>query len=228
MKNALAFLAVTAALAASAAVEPTNLLRDIKAGDKHVSKLSVDIDFSGQTIVFKADMKSAVKEVKADGSIVLEESSDNTSIDMGNGPEPAGQESTMVSTYDKTGKLIDIQSDMLDDATYRFSNLFLFNWPGKAVDKGDTWEVKAEANKSHSTPATSFKYTVEGFEDVKGVKTIKVKFDIKETEGDAPATSMGTMWIDIKTGWTMKSEGSMKNVPVTGMVFDAKFKSESA
>lgn len=230
MKKALVLLAVTGAVAASALVlEPTKLMRDVKAGDSHKTKVNVELDFGGQMLTYVATATQKVKEVKADGSLVLEEGTTDTMIIMDGSEQPAGNDAIATVTYDKSGKIKNMESDVMDDTSYRFAYLMAFMWPDKEIDKGSSWDVTLEANDSHSTPKTTFKYSLEGFEDYKGVKTAKVKFDIKE-EGDSStaAGSKGTMWVDVKTGFVKKAEGSMTNLPAAGMVFPtAKFKVET-
>lgn len=227
LKNSFLLMLVAASLAASALIAPTKISRDVKVGDKHKSKLSVELDFSGQTINYSADALQEIKAVNEDGSLVIAETSENSMISMDGAEQPAGNDSTATSTYNKKGHLTKMEAEMIDESSFRFSNLFIFIFPDKEVDKGTTWEDTLAANTTNSTPKTIFKYTCEGFEEVKGKQTAKVSFDIKELEGSQPATSKGTMWIDIKTGFVMKSEGTMTNAPAAGMVVDAKFKTET-
>ncbi len=227
MKKALVLLGISAALLASAAViEPVTLTRDVKAGDSIKSKLTVELDFGGQMVTYSADTTQKVKEVK-EGEMVFEETTANSTISIDGQSQPASDDSTATMTYDKAGRIKSMKSDMMDDNAYRFASLIIFMWPDKPVDVGATWDATVEANNDHKTPKTTFKYTLEAFEDVKGKKTAKVKFAITEQEGDTPAKSAGTMWVDIKTGFNLKAEGTMENAPAAGMVINAKFKVEA-
>lgn len=227
LKSPIMLTLIAASLAATALIAPTKITRDVKVGDKHKAKLSVDIDFSGQAIQYTADGTQTIKEVKEDGTVVVEETSENSMISMDGAEQPAGNDSTATNTYNKKGHLLEMQSEMVDENSYRFSNLFIFLFPDKEVDKGVSWEDTKESSSKQSTPKTSFKYTCDGFEEIKGKNTAKVNFEIKELEGGQPASSKGTMWIDVKTGFIMKSEGNLVNAPAAGMVIDAKFKTET-
>lgn len=228
MKKTFVLLGISAALLAVAAIDPITLVRDVKVGDTNKTKLSVDLDFGGQTVVYSAESSSTVKEVK-EGELIIEEASSNSTIDIDGQAQPAGNDAVATVTYDrKTGKIKSMNSDLMDDNAYRFANLILFMWPDKPVDTGTTWEVALPAESALSTPKTTFKYTVEGFEDVKGHRAVKTKFAITEGEGDLPAKSAGTMWVDVKRGFILKAEGTMENAPAAGMVINAKFKIEPA
>lgn len=228
MKKTLVLLGLVAALVATASVlEPVTLTRTVKVGDTHKAKFTAELDFGGQTVTYSADGDTKVKEVKDDGTIVLEETSSNSSIEMDGQQQAAGNDSVATTTCDKTGKIVSIDGDGMSDEQYRFANLLQFIYPDKPVDKSDSWTVILPSSKEHGTPKTTCKYTVDTFEKVGDKDCVKVKFEITENEGDTPASSKGNMWIDLKSGFTLKSDGSLTNAPAGGMVINAKFKSET-
>jgi len=53
-----------------------------------------------------------------------------------------------------------------------------------------------------------------GIERVGVYESAKIRWTYQETEGATPASSEGTVWIEVKDGSLVKSEGKLKNAPL--------------
>lgn len=172
---------------------------------------------------YMADITEKVVKVGDDGSFVYEVKTDNQVINVGGAEQPAGDAQTGKMHYSKTGLISKIESDAMDESQYRFANTSTFIYPSEPQDVGSKWSHKEPANKDKGTVNTEFHYELVAFEKLGNRNTAKVKYDIKETEGSTPVSSVGHFWIDTSNGVIAKSQGEVKNAPVAGMILDLKF-----
>jgi len=210
----LAIIALSAV--AMAAVDGFSIARKPKEGDTHKYKMTADVDISGLPISVKGLLSEKVTKVEADGSFTQEE----TQIELKaviNGAEqdiPSSGSSTMV--YLPSGEIKSIAGDEGKAESYRMANLALVYNPGKALNVGDTWSYEIKANKDTGAVAAKADYKLLGEEKVGTVDTLKIQATVKETAGDAPASSDGTVWISKEDGSAIKSDAKWVNAPFPG------------
>lgn len=228
MKTPFTVLCLTAMMVATATVPaPVKLERKVKSGDVHKGTLSFEADFNGQLVAATADTKSTIKEIKDDGTVVMHETFESMTMTVdGNEMGHADGRNDMV-TYDKWGRVVNVASQSDNSMPPRVAHLVTFVYPENPVDIGDSWEKVTQANDSNKLPKTTFKGTVEAFEEYKGIKVAKVKYSIAEEFHTAPATLTGTAWINIENGRMVKAEADIKNFPGAPMPVDAKMKFEA-
>lgn len=224
MKRLTVFLMMATMAAATVfAGTPSNLKRIAKPGDTHTYDLKVDISFNGETLAFSAKVIERMIEIGDDGAYTLGVLQKDAKLTMQGQDFPPPEMGETKTKYDSVGNITEITGEAVDETAYRFAALNAFRRPDKSVAKGDSWEVKVPGNPKIGTMATVCNYEVLATEKMVGFDCLKVKYSVKETEGSAPASSMGTLWIDPSNGLVVKTEGEMKNAPIAGQVMDAKF-----
>ena len=220
-------LTLTTALAAVALATATindsvTLKRVVKVGDVHTWKLNVDMDFQGTEVNITADITEEVLKVNEDGSFTVTEMQENQVIIMA-GAEQAGPEAPAVkSTVAASGQILKIESTQMDPDAYRFASLMIVMWPTKDVDVGSEWKVETKADSEKGTFDMTYEYEIVERGDLLGHDCFKIDFKTEETSGGS-ASSEGTIWIDVKTGLTVKVDGDMYSAPMMGMAIDAHF-----
>lgn len=210
----LAVIALSAV--AMAAVDGLSIGRKPKEGDTHKYRMSADVDLGGIPVTVKGLLSEKVTKVETDGSYSQEE----TQIELKavvNGTEtdvPSSGASTMV--YLPSGEVKSIAGDEGKAESYRMANLGIIYDPGKPVNIGDAWSYDIKANKDTGAVAAKADFKLLGEEKVGDVDTLKIKATVKETTGDMPASSDGTVWIAKADGSLVKSEAKWVNAPFPG------------
>ncbi len=222
MKNYLRSLGSVALLAvvvsAAWAQDSFSLKRTPKVGDTMSYKLSVDLDVQGMAANYSATVKEKVVKVGSDGSFVIENSQASAKMTF-SGQEQAIPDTGEVSksTYAANGLVQLIEGSDADEGGYRLSTLQGFVIPDSPKKVGDRWEVKIPADKKTGVVAATAAYEVLAVETIGSRKTVKVKWNTKETEGSSPASADGTVWLDTTDFSLVRLEAKLTNAPVPGM-----------
>ncbi len=208
-------LLIAAAAFAVAAQDAVSLRVTPKKDEAFKYKYTGTLSLMGMDIKATYTQTTTVTDV-SEGVITTEGGDVKGTIDL------AGQEMEMPDmgvTKTKTnldGTVKEISGESAGPDVYRSSSLLTIFRPEAPVKVGDEWNWTTKADGEKGTRAMSGKYKAEAFEDVAGRKTIKISIDIKETEGDLPASAKGTVWLDITNGISVKSEADVKNAPIPG------------
>lgn len=204
----------TAAMAV--VVDGFTIGRRPKAGDVHQYTMNADLDLNGVPIKVKGLLSEKVAKVDTDGAYTVEQ----TQIELKavlNGQEtdiPSSGSSTMI--YKQSGEVKTVVGDEGKAESYRMANLNLVYDPGKPVNVGDTWSYDIPANKDTGAVAAKAEFKLLGEEKVGAHDALKLKQTVRETAGDAPAASDGTVWVDKADGAVLKSDAKWTNAPFPG------------
>ena len=189
------------------------------------------ISFGG---LITADISEEVLKVNGDGSFTVFASTENQVVILGGPAVPAGVAPGIESTYAASGQILKIESAQMDADAYRFASLMNIMWPRRQVhadwvwtiDSGlsvsSSWTVKTDADSDKGTFDMTFSYRILGRETSHGFDCFKIKFENRETSGGG-ASSEGTVWIDVKTGLTVKVDGDVYGAPMMGRAIDGHF-----
>lgn len=207
---------LSAAVVAAAFVADYTLNYSPKVGTTTKYKMSGVFDFEGTEIMFTASTSNKVLEVKANGDYVIEEVQDNAKVSFGGQEMDAPSGGPNRTTFSPSGKVVDMQGDMVDGSAYRTAGVSSFYKPTKAVKVGDSWKIELKGDSKLGSVDSVASYTVEAEEAVGAWQTLRIAFDVKETTGSQPASSSGKIWIDHRDGEMVKVEGRWKDVPVPG------------
>lgn len=118
--------------------------------------------------------------------------------------------------------MTDIQGEESTADSYRMSNIQSIMWPKEAVTVGSKWESDIKEDKGKGYPSVHSKYEVLAKETIGERTVFKISFDSTETAGTDPASSKGTMWIDVTNGLVVKTEAEWTNAPIANQKINGK------
>jgi hypothetical protein len=212
----LAVVATSIGGASAGAPQTYSLKRVAKIGDTAKYRLSMDVAFGDMQ--FKMTSTSTVKVVRVDedGTVTTQTSQGEYKIKIkGVADEMTAPDSEPTTAARKAnGELVSLNGDRIDASSYRLDNLNAFHAPDNPVKVGDRWTFDSKGNTATGAVAGKAEFELLGIERVGPYEAAKVRWTYQETEGPTPATSEGTVWIDVKDGSLVKSEGKLKNAPL--------------
>lgn len=208
-------LILAAAALALAAQDTVSLRLFPNVNDSFKTKFTGTLSVMGMDV--KANYVQTTKVLEFKEGVMITEAGEATgTLDVG-GQEMPFPEMGSTKTHTKVdGTIKEIEGESASPDTYRMSAVSTVFKPEGAVKPGDEWTWSAPANSDLGTRKTEGKYKLVAVEEFKGIKTAKITMDVKEVEGDLPASAKGTVWLSITNGMTVKSEMEIKNGPIPG------------
>jgi hypothetical protein len=206
------------------AADSFELKRSEKAGAAKKYSVHLDFDFGGQAGVFNADVVHTVTAVEADGTAQIRAVMSSGLAEVG-GNTMAADVPSYVAKVSPDNSVLEVTGEATDANTHRYARALMPTFPTAPVELKDgkaTWTAKIAENKAKELPAWEVKSVYVGKEAQEGVDCLKIDFEMKEPEGDAPLTSKGTAWFNAKDGSMVKVISDLKGFPVQGYVIDAK------
>src|SRR5258706_1820202 len=215
-----ATLFVLAEVCANADEKTFTLASTYKEDDKVSHKVTVTVNVNGMEVVVTRTAKSLVKEVKKTGEIVIVQTDDGSTLNIGGNEQqqPAGPPVTEIR--DKNGKLTEVKVDEaaagfmspeIQQLVAKASDVHLTDKPVKA---GDNWTTEFD-NPAVKGKKFTAKSNYIGIDKVHGQDLWKVKQTV-EADSDADGKKLTiefTAWLDPAKGQTVKMEGNAKDVP---------------
>ena len=194
------------------------LTRKVKSGDELKYRLKANIDVSGNSAEFSGLQTQKVLEVATDGTYTVQSATSDVKVTFG-GQEiavPPDSVPSITTVYNVDGTVKEIRGDSAAADAYRASNLSTVFYTGKEIKVGDTFNNDKPADKNTGATAYKSTYKVVGEEKVGSYDTWKIEFSVKESEGETPASSNGTVWVDKNDGAMVKSDAKWENAPFPG------------
>lgn len=210
--GALSLLATAPAITGQGEVQ---IVWQPKAGQVSKYKMEVDAegDFGQGPMKIKVTMglSNTVKSV-SDKEVVIEGKTNDMKVMLDGNELPIGDagNDTSTNTYSLNGDLISTKSAMGQENP-RMEQMTSFRYPDKALKPGESWTRAVKGEKGGFVPAMAT-YTYVGPDKVGKWDCHKVTFDYKETAGEKPSSSKGTIWIDTVSGDAVKLDVTMKDV----------------
>lgn len=203
-------------VAAFAVQDGVSLKRTAKVGDTATFRLKADVEIGGMEANFTAKVVEKVAKVESNGNFTVDSTQSEGKIMFG-GQEMEAPEMSQSFTYKATGEVVDIKAENTDSSVWRMANLQSFVVPDKAMKVGDEWTIEGKKDEKTGAVATKGTFKIEAAETVGKYECMKVKFNVKETEGgDAAASAEGFSWVNKKDGTLAKVEGKWINAPFPG------------
>lgn len=115
--------------------------------------------------------------------------------------------------YNLDGTVKEIKEKNSNSNSYREAAIQTIYRPEAAIAVGDQWTWTAEADPKKGTRAMIGSYKAEAIAEAAGEKVIMISMEVKETEGEFPASSKGHVWLEVSKGILVKSETEVKNAP---------------
>jgi hypothetical protein len=218
-------LTACALLSLSAAVAQEYTLKlNVKEGDTFKYRMSMEIDFGGQSVLATTTITNKVLKVEESGNVQMESASAEMVIKFGDQEMPQPAPPATRITYKPNGEIVKMESaqGLLP------SNIGNVAFPDKPVKLGDKWSHTIKGQ--NGVPDIETTYELIGTEKIAESEALKMKVsaraaNAKEGEG---FSSSGHIWIDPKTGMLIKSELQLKGWQVEGapMPIDGTLKME--
>jgi len=212
----LSVLALAALSAAAFAADAITLTRKPKEGETTKYRMKAELELGGMPITFNGLLSEKVLKVEPNGAYSLETAQIEGKVSI-NGQEqdvPGTGSSTI--NYKGNGDVVEIKGDQVTPEAYRMANLGVVADPGKPINVGDTWSHEIKADKKTGALGVKADYKFLGEEKVGDVDTLKIKVNVKETEGSDPASADGTVWLNKADGMLIKMNSKWVNAPYPG------------
>ncbi len=195
---------------------------NVKEGEVYKYKLTMDIDFGGQLVVFSATIVNKILKVDSEGNYTVESSQENGLVKFGDQEMPASAGPATKITYRPNGSVLKVEGAG-NQMAGTFGN---YSFPDKPVKVGDKWEQ--EVKPSEQAPKIKTSYEVVGTEKVGDYETIKIKVSGKGESETQPMSFEGHVWVDLKTGMAVRTVMTIKGLPAEGapMPIDGTLKME--
>jgi hypothetical protein len=218
-RTSVVLLGVLVAGTALAVHDGVSLKRKAKVGDEAEYKVSAKFSSDTGDILFAESESEKVTDVKTDGSWTVETNANHITVNVA-GQEVSSPDNKATTEFLPNGKVKNITVDPPAEAdTYRIANLSAFEAPDGVKNVGDDITFTEPADKAHGTPEYKGDFKVLALEKVKDWDTVKLGFDVEETEGDQKSSSKGTIWISAADGSLVKAENNWKDVQPHGVPF---------
>ncbi len=200
---------------------------NVSEGDTFKYKLTMDIDFGGQTVLFSATTTSKVVKVESNGNIVMETTSENAVVKFGDQEMPTPSSPPTKITFKPNGELVRIEGEGGNSSS--MTSMTSATFPDKPVKVGDKWE--REVSTGEGMPKLKVEYEVVGVEKVGEQETLKLKTSAQTAnakEGENSTSYSGHFWVDLKTGMAVRLEMKIKGLQTEGapMPIDGTLKME--
>lgn len=212
----LAASAVSIGSALAVSIQTYSLKRVAKIGDSAKYRLSMDVAFGDMQFKMTSTSTLKVVRVDEDGTVTTQTSQGEYKIKIKGVAEEMTAPDTEPTTAARkaNGELVSLNGDRIDASSYRLDNLNAFHAPDSPVKVGDRWTFDVKGDSKTGAVAGKAEFELLGIERVGVYESAKIRWTYQETEGATPASSEGTVWIDVKDGSLVKSEGKLKNAPL--------------
>lgn len=213
---AIALVALAAGAFAVAQTDGISLVRQVKVGDSQRFKMTAEIDIMGMTAVYSANTVETVREVREDGSYIVQSTQNDAKIVFGDQELPVDSTGSMTTVFERNGLVRSVESsepDMGGSAAFRIANMTSFVVPDTPVKIGSKWEQEIKGSARTDNIGGKASYSVVATERVAGIETFVIEMKFVETSGEAPATAEGRIWVDVRDGSLVKLSATLRNAP---------------
>lgn len=205
-----------AGLAALAAAQGFRLVSKPTIGEEAKYSVKANIDLGGMSATMSGTQSEKTTDVDKDGNYTVESKLIDGNVEFGGQQMALPAGNATVTVFRKDGTVKEIRGDSVEGGSYRFANLASVYLPDQDLKVGDEWTKEAKADSTTQAVAYKATFKIAGEEKVGTVDTVKIAFSVKETEGETPAASEGTTWIEKANGKMVKTEQKWTNAPFPG------------
>lgn len=204
---------IAAASFALAAQDSINLRIFPKKGDSYKHKYTISSSLQGLNMKLTYTETTTVLD-EAEKVFSTVSSISNVSVQFDDAKIQIADMGETRSKYNLDGTVKEVKDRNSNSNTYRSAAISTIYRPEAAIAVGDQWTWTAEADPKKGTRAMIGSYKAEAIAEAAGQKVIMISMEVKETEGEFPASSKGHVWLDVSKGTLIKSETEVKNSPV--------------
>ncbi|MGQ9900764.1 MAG: hypothetical protein ACUVR1_00955 [Fimbriimonadales bacterium] len=217
-------LTACALLSLSAATSQEYTLKlNLKEGDTFKYRMSMEIDFGGQSVLATSTITNKVLKIEENGNIQMESASGEMIIKFGDQemPQPAPPATKM--TFKPNGSVASVEGG---DGLMQQMNASQLVFPDKPIKVGDKWSETVK----NSNGELKIEYEFVGVEKVNDAEALKIKTTARVVNGKEGEgfSADGFVWVDPQTGMAVKMETRIKGMQVEGapMPIDGTLKME--
>lgn len=217
-------LTACALLSLSAATSQEYTLKlNVKEGDTFKYRMSIEIDFGGQSMLATTTITNKVLKVEENGNILMESASGEVIVKFGDQEIPQPAPPATKITFKPNGSVAKVEGG---DGLMQQMNASQLVFPDKPIKVGDKW------SETVKDPDGDIKidYELVSVEKVNDVEALKIRttgrvVNAKEGEG---FSADGFVWVDPQTGMVVKIEIRVKGTQAEGapMPIDGTLKME--
>jgi len=209
-------LGLVAIAAIAVAADPITLKRTVTVGETLKYKLTASFDAGqvGSQATVTGDITNKITKIESNGNFDVESTQQNLKIDVGGQTIDGDSGTTKTTVMQPNGQLVEIRGENLSPQDYRLAALNEVIFPDKPVNMGDSWSATIPDNAKTGAVAATLNYVLVSEETVDTIDSYKISIVIKETKGDTPASSTGTVWVSKADGSVVKSNMAWVNAPV--------------
>jgi hypothetical protein len=228
-----AIVALSIASGTAFAQEPVAIKRTFKEGETSRYKVVVNANVQGMEIVATNNVRFKIKEIRKDGNIVIEQTNEGGTVNIGGMEQQQPETPTTSSVRDKNFKLVEMKPDeiaaqLLSPEMQKLAAMVgEVVYPEKTVKAGESWEV-VQDNPMVKGKKFTMKMTFVGVEKVDGADLYKVKQTATaDTSADGSKLELDvTNWMVPATGEVVRLTGKMKGVVTNFGPMDWELKQE--
>ncbi len=187
-------------------------MRTAKIGDRLEYALTIKTHLNENDLTVTSDVTSTVKSI--DKEFVVDEFEEsNVTIDVAGNSIAIPNEGAHRTKTDLTGLVIELTGRQSTSLDYRTQQMRAFLPPTAPVKVGDSWTRELKANPKIGTPTATAQMKFVATEKIGSADCAKVSWTYKETEGTAPCSLEGTVWVRLSDAALMKMDADAKSVP---------------
>lgn len=191
------------------------------AGNATVYDLTFRIDGMPQKTTYKSKLENEIIDVRDDGSYITSSTqTDHKLIIDGKEVDSPSEELTEVTTYDKNGVPMQMGGDMDSPESFRVAFLTSFLAPSKPVAINETWVIDIAADQEKRIRKVKHTYKLLRISKIGEIEVAEVSIKVREISEDHPASVLGKVWVDIKTGETVRYQIEVLDLPIGAEYID--------
>lgn len=214
-------LTLLTAACVQASAQKYDLSPRFTAGDATVYDLTFRIDGMPQKTTYKSKLENEIIDVRDDGSYITSSTQTNHKLIIdGNEVDSPSEELTEVTTYNKLGVPTVMGGDMDSPEAFRMAFLTSFLAPSKTIAINETWVVDVKANAENSVRKMKHTYKLLRITKIGDQQVAEIRLTVKEISDDHPATVLGKVWVDVKTGETVRYQVEVLDLPIGSEYID--------
>lgn len=206
---------LTAAALFGAAVKDGALKVTGVVGDVRHYTITGDMSLQGTEAKLSGKMTAKILKVEDNGNVTLQESQNDLQVEL-NGQQVPVPDSVTVTVLHPDGTVAEVRGENSGPDAYRMATIETIKLPDFALENDKTWTADFPADSKTGVVHAKGDYKVLGSETLHGVDSWKIQMKVAEVDGDAPASTEGTVWMSKKDASLVKMTGKGTNLPVPG------------
>ncbi|MHB8635625.1 MAG: hypothetical protein ACYC96_04035 [Fimbriimonadaceae bacterium] len=207
LATGLTALAVFGAAVDDGVLKVTGMVNDVR----HYT-ITGNMSVGGNAATITGKVTQKVIKVDDNGNVTTQETESMTA--EVNGQEFPVPDSVSVTVLKPDGTVVEIRGEHSTPEAYRIATVETVKYPDFPLATDKTWTYDFPADAKTGVVKAKGEYKVLGSETLHGIDSWKIQAKVTELEGDEPAGTESTTWINKKDGTLVKVDGKATNLPI--------------